>query len=164
MTKPHPFLLAFLVSITVSSYSLAADTSTPATPAAAAHEYTAKSPKLNRSQIDTLLAKPEKLVVIDVRRPDELTNIGGFPAYLNIQAKDLENRLAYIPKDRSVVTVSNHAGRAGAAADLLASKGFKVVGAIGAQDYEAEGGTLVKVSKPQPKTAATGATTPSAVQ
>jgi rhodanese-related sulfurtransferase len=121
---------------------------------AEAHPYTAKTPKLNRAQLDELLAKPDQLVIIDVRRPDELTKIGGFPAYLNIQSKDLENRLAFIPKDRSIVTVSNHAGRAGKSADLLTEKGFKVAGAVGAQDYEAEGGALTKIEIPAPKSAA----------
>lgn len=111
------------------------------------------TPKLSRAQLDSLFAKPDQLVVVDVRRPDELTKIGGFPVYLSIQAKDLENSLAYIPKDRQVVTVSNHAGRAVKAADLLVSKGFKVAGAVGAQDYEAEGGTLSKIAPPAPKPA-----------
>ncbi|MDD2662157.1 MAG: rhodanese-like domain-containing protein [Dechloromonas sp.] len=121
--------------------------------APAAPEHKAKSPKLNRAQVDALLARPDQVVVIDVRRPDELTKIGGFPVYLSIQAKELEKSLAYIPKDRSLVTVSNHAGRAVRSADLLADKGFKVVGAIGAQDYEAEGGTLTRIAPPQPKQA-----------
>jgi rhodanese-related sulfurtransferase len=127
-----------------------------AKPAAGAPAYTAKSPKLNRSQVDALLAKPEQVVVIDLRRPDELTKIGGFPVYLSIQSKDLEKSLAFIPKDRTLVTVSNHAGRAGKGADLLADKGFKVAGAIGAQDYEAEGGTLAKIVPPAPKVADAG--------
>jgi rhodanese-related sulfurtransferase len=117
------------------------------------HPYTAKSPKLNRAQFDALLAKPGQLVVIDLRRPDELTTIGGLPVYLSIQSKELEKSLAFIPKDRTIVTVSNHAGRAGAGADLLASKGFKVAGAVGVQDYEAEGGTLTKIAPPAPKVA-----------
>lgn len=119
-----------------------------------AQAYVAKSPKLDRAQVDALLAKPEQLVVIDVRRPDELTKIGGFPVYLSIQSKDLEKYLAFIPKDRTLVAVSNHAARALRAADLLADKGFKVAGAIGAQDYESEGGTLTKIAPPQPKPAA----------
>jgi len=122
----------------------------------AAHAYKAKTPKLNRAQVDQLLAKPDQLVIIDLRRPDELTSIGGFGTYLSIQSKELEKNLAYIPKDRSIITVSNHAGRAGAGADLLASKGFKVVGAVGVQDYEAEGGTLVKIAPPAPKVADAG--------
>jgi rhodanese-related sulfurtransferase len=134
----------------------AADTAAPA-PAAAqppAAEYKYKTPKLKRGEIDALLAKPEGLLVIDVRRPDELTKIGGLPVYLSVQAKDLESSLSYIPKDRSIVTVSNHAGRAGAAADLLASHGFKVAGAIGVENYEEEGGTLTKIAPPVPAAAA----------
>jgi rhodanese-related sulfurtransferase len=120
---------------------------TPATPAATP-AYTWQSPKLDRARLDALLAEPEKLLLIDVRRPDELSKIGGFGAYLSIQAKDIEKYLAFIPRDRTLVTVSNHAGRAGAAADLLVAKGFKVAGAVGAQNYEEEGGTLLKVTPP----------------
>jgi rhodanese-related sulfurtransferase len=121
------------------------------TNAPSAKEYSYKTPKLNRIQLDALLATPDKLLIIDVRRPDELTKIGGFPVYLNIQSKEIENNLAFIPKDRNVVTVSNHAHRAGAAGDLLTAKGFKVVGAVGAQNYEEEGGKLVKIEIPRPK-------------
>jgi len=149
--KRNNIIGAAVLSVTavlISPVSIA-QTAVPAQPAAAAYKW--KTPKLNRAQIDALLAKPEKLLIIDVRRPDELTAIGGFPVYLNIQAADLEKNLAYIPKDRSIVTVSNHAGRAGGAADLLSSKGFKVVGAIGVQNYEEEGGTLTKIAPPPPK-------------
>lgn len=121
--------------------------------APAPREYKAKSPKLNRVLLDALLAKPDEILVIDVRRPDEVASIGGLPVYLGIQPKDIERNLAFIPKDRLIVTVSNHAGRAGAAADLLASHGFKVGGAAGVQDYEAEGGTLTKIVPPPRPTA-----------
>jgi len=110
-----------------------------------------KAHALTRPELDALLATPEKVLIIDVRRPDELTAIGGFPVYLSIQLADLENKLAFIPKDRQIVTVSNHAARAGKAADLLASKGFKVAGAVGAQTYEADGGTLLHITPPPPK-------------
>ena len=103
---------------------------------------------LTRPELDALLAAPASVLILDVRRPDELTSIGGFPAYLSVQSTDLEKHLAFIPKDRSIVTVSNHAARARRAAALLEQHGFKVAGAIGAQDYEAEGGTLVKVAAP----------------
>jgi rhodanese-related sulfurtransferase len=89
-----------------------------------------------------------------VRRPDELQSIGGFPAYLSIQAADVEKYLAFIPKDRPIVTVSNHANRAQRAAAVLEKNGFTIAGAIGAQDYEGEGGTLVKIAAPAPRTAA----------
>jgi rhodanese-related sulfurtransferase len=107
-------------------------------------------PKLNRAQTDALLAKPEQLLVIDVRQPDEITKIGGFPAYLSIQNGELENSLAFIPKDRTIIVLSNHAGRAGKAADLLVSKGFNVAGAVGVQNYEEEGGKLTKIAPKEP--------------
>jgi rhodanese-related sulfurtransferase len=99
---------------------------------------------LTRAEFDALLATPGRVLLIDVRRPTEIATNGGFPVYLNIQAADLEKHLAEIPRDKPIVTVSNHAHRAGIAADLLESKGFKIAGAIGAQVYESDGGKLVK--------------------
>jgi rhodanese-related sulfurtransferase len=114
----------------------------------------AKTPVLTRAQFDQLLAKPDQLVIVDVRRPDEVTSIGGFAVYLSIQLADLEKSLAWIPKDRKVVAVSNHAGRAGRAADLLAAKGFNVVGRIGVQTYEEEGGKIAHIAAPAPQKSA----------
>ena len=142
MNKPFKLITILIISL-AGSAAFAADAA-PAAPAAQA--YTAKSPKLNRAQIDALLAKPEQLLVIDVRQPDEVSNIGGFPAYLSIQSGELENSLAFIPKDRTIIVLSNHAGRAGKAADLLVSKGFHVAGAVGVQNYEEEGGKLTKIA------------------
>jgi rhodanese-related sulfurtransferase len=113
----------------------------------------AVSKTLTRIEFDALLENPTKVVVIDVRRPDEVQSIGGFPVYLSIQAGELEKHLAFIPKDRNVIAVSNHAGRAGRAAELLTKNGFSVAGVIGAQDYEAQGGTLVKSAAPRSETA-----------
>ena len=119
---------------------------------APAAEVKYKTPELNRAQIDEWLAKPDKVLFIDIRRPDELIAFGSFPVFLNIQFADLEKNLAFIPKDRSIITVSNHAGRAFRAGDLLSSKGFKVVGAAGSENYEQSGGTAVtKIVKPAPK-------------
>lgn len=105
---------------------------------------------LNRAEIDELLSKPDQVLIIDVRRPDEVKDIGGFPVYLSVQINDLENRLAYIPRDRTIIALSNHAARGGRAADILTKAGFKVAGAAGAEDYEAQGGTLTKIVPPPP--------------
>ena len=113
----------------------------------------AQAPKakiLTRAEFDALLATPGRVLLIDVRRPTEIAMNGGFPVYLNIQAADLEKHLAEIPTDKPLVMVSNHAHRAGLAADLLESKGFKIAGAIGAQVYESQGGALIKYELPKP--------------
>ena len=145
-------ILAGALAVAPLAYSADAPGSSAATKAPAS-----KAHVLSVAELDKLLAQPSKILVIDVRRPDEVSSIGGLPVYLSIQLSDLEKSLAWIPKDREIVTVSNHAARAGKAADLLASKGFKVAGAVGAQTYEQQGGTAV-VHIPQPaQTAAAGA-------
>ena len=103
---------------------------------------------LTRAEFDDFLAKPDQILLIDVRRPDEVKDIGGFPVYLSIQIKELGKSLNWIPRDRTIITVSNHAGRAGQAADILTKNGFKVAGAVGAQSYEQQGGTLTKIIPP----------------
>jgi rhodanese-related sulfurtransferase len=108
-----------------------------------------KAKVLTRAELDQLLATPDKVLLIDVRRPDEIATNGGFPVYLSIQIGELEKHLDAIPKDRLIVTVSNHAARGGKAADLLASHGFNVAGAVGAETYEKEGGTLTKIEPPK---------------
>jgi rhodanese-related sulfurtransferase len=114
-------------------------------------------PQLHRAEIDALLADPSKVLFIDLRRPDEISKIGSFPVYLNVQVADVEKELALIPKERAIVTVSNHAGRAGIAGDVLKEKGYNVVGAVGSQIYEEEGGKIVKVAVPPPQAAAQAA-------
>ena len=129
-------VLAFNAQLASAQAAPAAPAAPPLTPAEA------KIKTLDRGQIDALLKNPGKILFIDVRRADEVSTIGGFPAFLSIQNADLEKLLPYIPHDRQIVTVSNHAHRAIRAAALLAGKGFHVAGAAGVQDYEAQGGTL----------------------
>lgn len=113
-----------------------------------------KAHVLTNAELDKLLEKPEKVLFIDVRRPDEVSTIGGFPVYLSVQADQLKTSLQWIPKDRTIVTVSNHAARAGVAADLLTSKGFKVAGAVGTQTYEQAGGkAIAHIAVPPPRPA-----------
>jgi rhodanese-related sulfurtransferase len=118
-----------------------AQTPAPSAPAAHAHV-------LTRPELDELLKNPQQLLIVDVRRPDEVTKIGGFPVYLSVQIGDLGAELAWIPKDRRIVTVSNHAARATKAAELLSAQGFNVVGAVGAELYEKDGGALTKIVPP----------------
>ncbi len=139
--------LLILSAALLSASSFAADAvtkpeATAAQPKSLAHE-------LSRAEFEALLQHPERLLIIDVRRPDELTKVGGFPVYLSVQIADLPERLKWIPKDRTIVTVSNHAARSGRAADLLASKGFKVAGTVGAKTFEEQGGRLTKFEVPQ---------------
>ncbi|MBY6242238.1 rhodanese-like domain-containing protein [Methylosinus sp. Sm6] len=159
-----------LISLLLSAAAAeAADAPAPPTAAAApavtpANDpaYTYKTLRLNRAAFDALAAKPENLLVLDIRRPDELTKNGGFPVYLSIQTADVQKSLSFIPRDRLIVTVSNRAHRAGAVGDILTGLGYRVVGAIGVLDYQDEGGTLTKITPPPPKTATSSTEAPSA--
>jgi rhodanese-related sulfurtransferase len=150
-------LTLLLFGALAAAVPLAYSADSPQGSGAAAKAPVSKAHVLSREELDKLLAQPGKVLVIDVRRPDEVSEIGGLPVYLSIQAGDLQKSLAWIPKDRLIVTLSNHAGRAGKAADLLAANGFKVAGAAGAQTYEQQGGKLAKVVRPATATASTGA-------
>lgn len=144
---------AWLLAMAIAAPAVQAQQAKPAAAPAAAQAQAPEAWKykvqhLNRAQLDALLARPDQLLVLDVRRPDELVSKGRFPVYLNIQAGELEQSLKFIPKDRALVTVSNHAGRAGVAGDLLAAKGFKVAGAIGIANYIEEGGVWARAAEP----------------
>jgi rhodanese-related sulfurtransferase len=117
-------LLVLALSFALAPPAIAAQSEESAPQAATA---SFKAHVLSRAELDKLLKQPTKVLVIDVRRPDEITAIGGLPVYLGIQADDLEKELSWIPRDRTIVTPSNHTARSGKAADLLASHGFKVL-------------------------------------
>ena len=143
--------LALALSATFASAQQAA--SAPAAQATQVWKY--KTKHLAAAEVDALLASPGKLLVLDLRRPDELIKYGSFPVFLNVQNKDLEKYLAYLPKDRAILTVSNHAQRAGSAGDILTAKGYTVAGATGSEDYEQEGGKAVAhIQPPPPRVAA----------
>jgi gluconolactonase len=88
--------MALAAALPVSA-GLAQEAATPA--------QTLAAPKLNKAQIDALLTTPDKVVFIDVRRADEISEIGSLPVILNIQITELDRFLAYIPRDRQVVTI-----------------------------------------------------------
>ena len=119
-----------------------------------------KARRLSKADVDALLAKPDSVLFIDLRAPAEFIQYGSFPVFLSVQNKDLEKQLAWLPRDRQIVTVSNHSQRAGAAADLLASKGFNVAGATGAEEYEVEGGAAVAHLLPRAPRVAGAASAP----
>lgn len=146
---------AALAIAVLAAPSVLAQAAPAAAAGAAAEKPTYLTQKLNRQQVDGFLTYPDQVLFVDIRRPDEITRIGGFPAYLSVQLKDLEAGSVYIPRDRTLLLVSNHANRALKAGDELLKKGFKVAGAVGVQDYEAEGGKIVRIAPPAPTVAAT---------
>jgi rhodanese-related sulfurtransferase len=162
MSRTHRSAIALLSTLALSLPALAQNappaSSAPAQAASGPQPYVAppwtyQTKQLTRNEVDRLLGEPKKLLIIDVRRPDELTKYGSFSVYLNVQAGDLPYALDLIPKERVLLLVSNRAHRAGAAGDLLTSKGYKVAGAIGSEDYREAGGNIIKVVPRAPSAA-----------
>jgi len=142
-----------LMTLLTTAAAFAQDAARPAAGANGARPQRApvRAKTLTNAEFDGYLAHPEQVLLLDVRRPDEVSTIGGFPVYLSVQIKDLKAHLSEIPRDRPIITVSNHAARAGSAADTLSDAGFKVIGAVGADTYQKDGGKLaVKIPVPPP--------------
>ena len=145
---------AFAASAQESAYATQHPDAAKAVAASLAAPWKYKTKRLSRAEVDGYLAKPDSVIFVDLRRPDEFIKFGSFPVFLSVQLKDLDKQLAWVPKDRAIVTVSNHAQRAGVAGDLLTSKGFNVVGATGAEEYEVLGGKSVShIEAPAPRVA-----------
>jgi rhodanese-related sulfurtransferase len=145
--------LLAIAAISLSLLSMAVHAQQPAADAARSAP-SSKVKVLTNAEFDELVAHPDRVLLIDVRRPDEISSIGGFPVYLSIQVKDLKEHLGEIPKNKQIITVSNQAHRAAAAADVLTDAGYQVAGAVGAVTYEKDGGKLYKVAVPPPHAAA----------
>lgn len=75
----------------------------------------------------------EKLVVLDVRRPDEWRD-GHIPGALHIQLGDLPARMRELPKDLSFVTICRSGQRAEIAASMVAASGREVLSVRGGME------------------------------
>lgn len=149
-------MLRIIVALSLLSVPLLAQEAAHTVPSSTPARASSHAKQLTNSEFDSYLSHPEAVLIVDVRRPDEVSSIGGFPVYLSVQAKDLKAHLNEIPKDRPIITVSNHAARASVAADALEQAGFKVLGAVGADTYQNTGGTLaVKIPVPDTNKTAT---------
>ncbi len=163
MTAPRLLLAAllagaFAIAASASAQQIAGGASDPAAVKRVQESLDApwkfKTRRLSRAEVDAFLAKPGSVVFVDLRRPDEFIRFGSFPVFVSVQNQDLEKQLAWLPRDATIVTVSNHSQRAGAAGDLLTAKGFHVAGATGTEEYEVAGGAAVAhVQAPPPRVA-----------
>ena len=97
--------------------------------------------KLSTAEVDQLLDSHKHVYILDVRKPEEIAQLGTLKGSINIPIDQLEQRLNEVPKNKLILTLSNHAGRGSKAAELLEKNGYKVAGAAGIQTYTADGGT-----------------------
>lgn len=62
-----------------------------------------EAPRAEGDRLAELLAS-EDYLLLDVRRPDELEELGTVEGYLNIPIEELADRLDEVPRDRPILT------------------------------------------------------------
>jgi hydroxyacylglutathione hydrolase len=72
----------------------------------------------------------ERLMVVDVRRPDEWVQ-GHIPDAKHIHLGELPQRIHELPKDQTIVTICHSGYRAGIAASMIAATGREVIAVCG---------------------------------
>ena len=85
------FAAALVLAATVA---LAATPQAPAVP---------EDRRVKTEDIDSVVAKGN-LVVLDVREPKEIDELGGYEGAINIPLPQLEKRLGELPKDKTILT------------------------------------------------------------
>ncbi len=119
-----------------SIYSAFALCAVVATGLLVARQADTKTPKkISSEEVVKLLEKPQDVVFIDVREPDEIAESGTLRGALTIPVGQLEERLKEVPKDKPVVAFCRRGGRATRASNLLDEKGYKTVGIFGFEEY-----------------------------
>lgn len=97
--------LATLLAVAALGIGAAAQQSPPA----AAQPPTQQMPAMSEDKrvqvenIDTVMSKGD-VVLLDVRDPKEIDELGGYEGAINIPLPQLEKRLGELPKDKTILT------------------------------------------------------------
>ncbi|RKO61373.1 rhodanese-like domain-containing protein [Caldibacillus debilis] len=94
--------------------------------------------ELTAKEVERLLQEGKKINIIDVRETEEMAE-GKIPGAVNIPLSILEFRLHELDQTKEYILVCRSGGRSGLAAELLASRGFRVINMRGGmQAWEGE--------------------------
>ena len=96
---------------------------------------TKASKKITYEELVKLLEKPQDVLFIDVREPNEIEVTGTLKGALTIPVGQLADRLKEVPKHKPVVAFCRRGGRATRASNLLDEKGYKTLGVFGLEEY-----------------------------
>jgi rhodanese-related sulfurtransferase len=133
-TTKHAVLLALGLGVALWACRSAPKQSVTASAPAPARS----GPEAPRAEGDRLaeLVDSDAYLLLDVRSPEEIAELGTVEGYLNIPIEELAERLDEVPRDRPILTGCNGGNRAARAAALLEANGFGVVAYCGLRDYE----------------------------
>jgi hypothetical protein len=96
---------ALLLAAAAGAAGMAQQPGAPPTPAPPAAQQMPAMPEDKRvkvEDIDTVVAKGD-VIVLDVREPKEIEELGGYEGAINIPLGQLEKRLGELPKDKTIL-------------------------------------------------------------
>ena len=101
------FAVALIVASTAGIAAAAQQQSSPLTPEQ--QQQTSKMPAMSEDKrvktenIDSVMSMGNT-ILLDVREPKEIEELGGYEGAINIPVTQLEKRLGELPKDKTILT------------------------------------------------------------
>ena len=101
------FAVVLLLAATATAAAGAQQQSSPLTPEQ--QQQISKMPampedrRVKAESIDSVMSKGD-VILLDVREPKEIEELGGYDGAINIPVTQLEKRLAELPKDKTILT------------------------------------------------------------
>lgn len=98
-------ILATLLAVAALGVGAAARQQSPpaAQPPAQQMPAMSEDKRVQAENIDTVMSKGD-VVMLDVRDPKEIDELGGYEGAINIPLPELEKRLGELPKDKRILT------------------------------------------------------------
>jgi hypothetical protein len=97
---------ALLVVATAGAGAMAMQQSPPPAPAPSPTQQMpamSEDKRVQAENIDTVMSKGDT-ILLDVRDPKEIVELGGYEGAINIPLPELEKRLGELPKDKIILT------------------------------------------------------------
>lgn len=99
-------------------------------------------PKLTSAELRKLLDDPQ-IYYLDVREYKEIEEFGTVSGAAIIPVGEIDRRKGEVPRDKKIIVGCRTGGRAGKAAAILESAGYRVTGLAGLLDWKEKGYPLV---------------------
>jgi 3-mercaptopyruvate sulfurtransferase SseA len=103
----HSFAALLILTAAASVAARPVQQSSPLTPEQ--QQQVSKMPAMSEDKrvkaenIDAVMSKGD-VILLDVREPKEIEELGGFEGAINIPVTELEKRLGELPKDKTILT------------------------------------------------------------
>jgi hypothetical protein len=98
-----------LLLLSASAASVAAQSPSQSPPQTTEQQQISKMPAMSEDKrvkvedIDSVMSK-DGVILLDVREPKEIEELGGYDGAINIPIGQLEKRLGELPKDKTILT------------------------------------------------------------